>query len=556
MKNVRAWKFSYLVLFLIGLNAVAQAQGFSVVYQFNPSKLESANPSNPGIIAQGRDGNLYSSTTQGGNIFNATGTVFEIVPPNAYSLKFQFNNADGNAPSGGLTLGTDGNFYGATQTGGTHQWGVVYKMTSGASETVLHSFTGVSPEGSIPVASPIQGTDGNFYGTTWKGGINGLGTVYKITPTGTFNTLYSFDRLHGAEPLAPLVQGTDGLFYGVTFDGGNSTNYGTVFKISSAGHVTVLYNFKNDAHGADPVGGLTQGLDGNFYGTTERGGGTPTPCTRGDGGCGTVFKITPSGALTTLYHFAGGSDGRYPDGGLVQASDGNFYGTTAGDTTSCGTIFRITPAGAFSTLHTFDNTNGCHPQVTLLQRTTGVLYGDTHDGGLGGLGQGIFYSLDLGLPSFVSILPPLTVGKVGKTIEILGQGFTGTSSVSFNGASANFTVVSDTYLTAVVPNGALTGFVTVNTLSGNLTSNKKFRVTPQVKSFTPLSGSVGSSITITGISLTQTSRVTIGGIKASFKVVNDSTVTATVPTGAVTGKKITITTLGGSATSPSVLTVM
>ncbi len=457
MKNVRAWKSCSLVLFLIGLNAVAQAQGFSVVYKFNPLKLDSANPSYPGIIAQGRDGNLYSSTTQGGNKWPATGTV------------------------------------------------------------------------------------------------------YKITPSGTFTTLYTFDVLLGTGLVAPLVQGTDGLFYGISSGGGNSAGYGTVFKISSTGHLTVLYNFKNGTDGAFPVGGLTQGLDGNFYGTTERGGGTT--CSRG--GCGTVFKITPSGALTTLYQFGGGEDGRYPDGGLVQASDGKnvyFYGTTAGDpfVPACGTIFHIGSAGAstFSRLYTFpvDGTTGCNPEVTLLQRTTGVLYGDTTKGGLG---SGVFYSLDLNLPPFVSILPPLSVAKVGKTIQILGQDFLGTSGVSFfNGASANFTVVSDTYLTAVVPNGAQTGFVTVTTPVGTLTSNKKFRVTPQVKSFIPISGSVGSSVTITGVSLLQTTKVTIGGKKASFTVLNDSTVTATVPDRAATGKKITITTQGGTASSPTVFTVI
>ncbi|HEV2731337.1 MAG TPA: IPT/TIG domain-containing protein, partial [Terriglobales bacterium] len=179
-----------------------------------------------------------------------------------------------------------------------------------------------------------------------------------------------------------------------------------------------------------------------------------------------------------------------------------------------------------------------------------------HRGG-GASGLGVFYSLDLGLPPFVSILPPLTVGMVGKTIELLGQGFIGTSTVSFNGARAlSFTVVSDTYLTAKVPNGATTGFVTVTTPSRTLTSNKKFRVTPQIKSFTPDSGPVGSAVTITGVSLTQTTRVTIGGINAKFTVDSDSTVRAVVPTGAVTGKKIGVTTLGGTATSLSIFTVM
>src|SRR5439155_24542570 len=177
-----------------------------------------------------------------------------------------------------------------------------------------------------------------------------------------------------------------------------------------------------------------------------------------------------------------------------------------------------------------------------IQHTNGTLYGDSENGGIGG---GTFFSINVALPplAFVSLLP--YAGKVGATIEFLGQGFTSTSAVSFNGTAATRTVVSGTYLTATVPGGAGTGLVTVTTSSGTLKSNKIFRVIPQITGFSPTSGPVGTPVTITGVSLKQTTKVTFGGVKAtSFTVNSDTKVTATVPTGAVTGK-IAITTPGG-----------
>jgi uncharacterized repeat protein (TIGR03803 family) len=233
---------------------------------------------------------------------------------------------------------------------------------------------------------------------------------------------------------------------------------------------------------------------------------------------------------------------------LVQGTDGNFYGTNYGEP---GTIYRITPRGKFLVLHTFDNTHGSHPEVTLLQHTTGILYGDTFNGG--SHGYGTFYSLDAGLAAYAALVP--TSAKVGKSIGILGQGFTGTTAVSFNGTSAQFNVTSDTFLKATVPDGATTGLVTVATPGGNLTSKQKFQVTPVIQSFTPASGPVGTTVTITGVSLTQATKVTFGGVAAtSFTVDNDKQVTANVPTGAKTGK-IVIGTPGGTATSRGSFTV-
>jgi len=279
-----------------------------------------------------------------------------------------------------------------------------------------------------------------------------------------------------------------------------------------------------------------------------------------------VFILPPYGCAIVggistciLHSFTGENtstiDGAHPYGGLVQASDGNLYGTTSlsRNTIGCGTFFQlVNPGGTtYRSLSSFDGLAECNPQVTLIQHTNGTLYGDTAHG-FGS--QGTFFSIDVALPpfAFVSLLP--YSGKVGNTIEFLGQGFTSTSAVSFNGTAATRIVVSGTYLTATVPNGATTGFVTVTTSSGNLNSNKIFRVTPQIASVSPLSGPVGTSVTITGVSLKQTTKVTFHGVKATFTVNSDTQVTAIVPTGALTGR-IAITTPGGTATSATTFTV-
>jgi uncharacterized repeat protein (TIGR03803 family) len=322
-----------------------------------------------------------------------------------------------------------------------------------------------------------------------------------------------------------------------------------VFRITPAGTFTVIYSFDGN-HGEAPYSPLIQGADGNFYGTTTIG---------GSASGGVVFKLSPTGKITVLYNFVLGDTPSVPIGGLVQATDGYLYGATDngnshGGTTSDGTIFRMKAIPSTpSYLHDFDVTTGRGPQDTLLQHTNGILYGDTLEGGAPTSDCGVFYGWNAGLKPFVSLV--FTSGRVGKTVQILGQSFTGTTGVSFNGVAATFTVVADTYLTAVVPTGATTGSVTVTTPGGPLTSNKKFRVTPQILSFSPPSGPVGTAVTITGVSLTQTTKVTFGGVKATtFSVNSDTQVTATVPSGALTGK-IAITTPGGTATSSGTFTV-
>jgi uncharacterized repeat protein (TIGR03803 family) len=549
--------FSVLVLLI---SCGVQAQTFSVLYNLGSAADDPIQPGRPGMVAQGRDGNLYSTAPHGGT---CCGTVFQVTPAGKLTNihSFSSNGDDGGFPQGGVILGTDGNFYGTTYEGGTSASGVVFKVTSGGTYMTLYSFTGGS-DGGFPYAPPIEGNDGNFYGTTPFGGdVNtcngGCGTIYKITPAGNLTTLYQFDITHGNGPYAPLVLGTDGNFYGTTEYGG-ADNVGVVFKITPAGKFTVVYAF-DETRGEFPLASLAQGSDGNFYGTTEYG---------GTQGSGVVFKLTPAGKITVLHSLNGTSDGSEPYGGLVQASDGNLYGTSAfGGTMTCdggngcGTLFKVSLKGAFSVLYKFNGTAGEVPSITPFQHTTGPVYGDTQRGGTGDVspctaGQcGVFYSWNNSvLRAFVSLLN--YSGKVGKMIEFLGQGFVkGKTTVSFNGTAATPTVVSGTYLTAAVPSGATTGLVTVTTSGVKLASDRVFRVTPQITNFNPTSGSIGTAVKIVGVSLTQTEKITFGGVVATdFTVNSDKQVTAIVPTGAVTGH-ITITTAGGTAVSSDVFTV-
>jgi uncharacterized repeat protein (TIGR03803 family) len=302
-----------------------------------------------------------------------------------------------------------------------------------------------------------------------------------MTPSGTLTTLYSFCTVvgcpDGSTPLAGLVQGIDGDLYGTASSGGTrgcDDGCGTLFRITLEGKLTQIYDFSL-SQGGGPVAGVVQGIDGNFYGTASGG---------GAGDAGTVYEITPAGELTILHSFDEYTDGTEPYGTLIQAADGNFYGTTwgGGSENGWGTAFSITPTGTLTTLHTFCLQQGC-PDGTdlasgLLQATNGTFFGTALNGGFycDGLGCGTIFNIDIGLGPFVTFVQPF--GRVGKTGGILGQGFTGTTSVSLNGIPASFTVVSDTFLKATVPAGATTGYVTVATPSGTLTSNVPFHVIP------------------------------------------------------------------------------
>jgi uncharacterized repeat protein (TIGR03803 family) len=284
-------------------------------------------------LIQGTNGNFYGTTTWGGS--HSSGTVFQMLPNGAVTSLYSFTGGnDGDSPYGALLQGSDGNFYGTTAFGGSNSLGAIFKMTPGGAITPLFSFTGIN-DGAYPYAGLIQGADGNFYGTTAFGGTHDAGSIFKITAGGVITRSYSFTGgADGDSPLAGLLQGSDDNFYGTTYEGGTG-DVGTVFKMDTNGAFSTLYSF-SDTDGALPFAGLVQGTDGNLYGTTELG---------GPGQAGTVFTITTNGVLNPIIWFTG-ANGAYPNGTLVQASDGYFYGTTSyADADDYGAMFRFAIPG-------------------------------------------------------------------------------------------------------------------------------------------------------------------------------------------------------------------
>jgi uncharacterized repeat protein (TIGR03803 family) len=482
---------------------------------------------------------LYGETGSGGP--NHVGTVFEITTGG--TLLQSFDGLDGISPSGGLVRATDGNFYGTTVEGGGSPLsaGTVFKVTPKGKVTTLHSFCpqGNCSDGEQPDAGLCQARNGNLYGTTQLGGAPNYGTVFRITAGGTLTTIHSFNgTTDGSGPAAALIQAADGSFYGTT--------PGTVFRMTAGGRLTTLHTFDYYTEGGSIIAGLVQATDGNFYGVASGGG------AKNDG---TVFKITPEGVVTILHNFDV-TDGYDPEQTLVQATDGNLYGTTLnGGAHIWGTLFKITLDGTFTTLYSFcaqaNCSDGSNPSGALIQDTDGNLYGTTSGGGTSS--SGTIFSLAVGLGPFVKT--QTSSGKEGAKIGILGQGFSSSSVVKFGGTQATtIALTGTTFISATVPSGALTGPVTVTTDTTTLTSLQTFKVVPTVTSI-PVSGSVGTPVAIAGTGLTQTTKVTFGGVAATSITVNsDMQVTATVPTGAKTGK-IVVTTKGGSAPSKTSFTV-
>src|ERR1039457_7248238 len=233
------------------------------------------------------------------------------------SLRFFTVGSDGAFPYAGLIQGKDGNLYGTAEGGGSSFQGSIFRMTLGGGLATLYNFT-VGTSGANPYGRLVQGTNGNFYGTTYQGGANGDGTLFRMTSSSVVTFLYSFTGgVDGAYPLAGLVQGSDGNFYGTAYEGG-ANSFGSVFKMTPNGTVTALYEFTGSSDGAYPYAGLVQGRDGNFYGTTVQGGAN---------GYGTVYSLTTNGTLTTLTAF-NYANGGYPQAGVIQGADGNLYGTT------------------------------------------------------------------------------------------------------------------------------------------------------------------------------------------------------------------------------------
>src|SRR5260370_22365349 len=304
---------------------VSFAQTASDVFSFTNGAPEVVT------AAQGRGGNLYGTNGCG---TGTSGFVFAVTVAGVLTDLHDFDSASGDCPNAGLMLAGDGNFYGTTLGGGSGDGlnGVLFRITPKGEYTVLHFYAG-GADGSRPSAAPIEASNGAFYGTT-KGDDTGS-TVYKYTTAGGLTTLYQFDGTKGQTVVAPLIQGADGKLYG-TADSGGTNGCGTVFQMSTAGKLLKSYSFLCGLSGAHPDAPLVQAADGNFYGTASA---------AGRGG-GTIFKMGSDLRPSVLYFFgaAGPHDGRTPLGGLVQATDGNLYGTTLkGASARFGTLVQISP---------------------------------------------------------------------------------------------------------------------------------------------------------------------------------------------------------------------
>lgn len=389
----RRWLKATLVLLLLA-PSLASAVTFTNLHSFLVTPFGS-RPLAPLVL--GADGNLYGTTSAGGTN-GGQGTVFKIATNGLATLLHAFTGgADGGDVESALVQWTDGSFYGTTRGGGVYGSGTVFKITTNGVLTTLAQLTG-GDDGSSPVGGVVLGQDGNFYGATENGGAYGQGTIFKLAPSGKLTTLFAFHFVNGANPLAPLVPGRDGRLYGTTTVGGDH-NKGTVFQITTNGALVTLYSFgliPFDAY--MPEGSLVQGTDGNFYGTAYGGGANNLGC---------VFMITTAGALTSLYSFgtvrdSNGNplDGSNPVGGLVFGSDGNLYGTTqSGGTNDLssggnGTIFKITPGGLTTVYSFFNRQDGRVPAAGLLV-VGGELYGTGSQGGvaLGAAGNGTVFKI-------------------------------------------------------------------------------------------------------------------------------------------------------------------
>jgi uncharacterized repeat protein (TIGR03803 family) len=333
-------------------------------------------------LTQGSNGNFYGVTYSGGA--NGLGTFFTVTPAGVETVLYSFGNSSSDAqqPTAAVIQGTDGNFYGTTATGGANGDGSVFMITPAGVETVLYSFGSNTNDGTTPYASLVQGTDGNFYGVTSAGGAGSAGTVFMVTPAGAETVLYAFNPnlSDGTQPAAALIQAADGNFYGTTPAGGNN-EAGAVYQVTPAGVETVIYSFGTvPGDGTSPYSALVQAANGMLYGNTYSGGAYSH---------GVVFTINYSGTESVIYSFGGtATDGSMPKDPLILGSDGNFYGTTTrGGTNTDGTVFSITPAGVETVLYSFGTpNNGLYPASSLIQGANGSFYGTTISGGTNGNG--------------------------------------------------------------------------------------------------------------------------------------------------------------------------
>ena len=509
------------------------------------------NPFNVGALPLWTDGNLYGTAWY---VLDCT-LIFNVSTLGSYTELLEFTGSTGKvkgcAEYAGLTpAGTKTvTFYGATSsltlTGTPGE--IFHFNPANSAFKVLHTFSAADSEF---LAQPVVGKDGNLYGATFSG------ATYRIdSATEAFTTLPT-PAPGGVN--GPLYLANNGILYGTTYNGGR-TDSGTVFSMTTAGVINTVYPFNYSSDGSYPNSPLTQGADGYLYGTASEG---------GTAGLGSVFKVSTSGVFTTVYSFAGPPDGETPAAGLLAASDGNFYGTTykGGASTNCtfgcGTIFEITSTGVYKKLFDFTGESGAvlgsGPETTLMQHPNGSFYGLTQGGGLNNDNKGVFYSLT-GVNLTVTLCCNTFV-ILDQPVNIFGVDLVQIVSVTFAGVQAQFQQVSPEYVTAFVPSDAADGPVVVTAVNSaggeeQLQSQQTLHILPTITNLDPTSGPVGQEVDIVGGGFSGATGATFGGVKAtSFTVLSPSLIQATVPTGAKTGK-VRVTTPNGTAASKQIFTV-
>ena len=539
------------VVMFAGAAVPALAQTPTVLGTFPSTATDVCVPR--GNIVQGRDGNMYGGGAACGA--NGNGAIYKISPAGAESVFFNFPQQWLFCGGAGLTLGNDGNFYGACEAGNPATGlGSIFRLTPAGAFTDLHDFTGANGD-SLPVYPPIQASDGNFYGVSGNE-VKVCGNIYRLTPAGVYTNVHTFSGsdCHSSN----LFQASDGNLYGTLANCAVVQGAGCVYKISTKGVFKEIHDFAFTT-GQSPCTGMIQGKDGKLYGATNQGAAN---------GYGNIYKMTTAGVATDLHDFNNATDASCvnnvgPPVNLLQVTDGSFYGVNPAYGLYGGSIYKLTSANVFSAfMFPSTNVDGNSPSSTLIQNTNGLVYGTTPSGGSGTCTQfgcqGTFFSVATGDVPFVSLEPTQKTGNVGASVGMFGQGFSNASVVKFGGVAAtSVTLSGTTYLTAVVPVGAHTGAVTVTTGATTLKSPQTYKVTPKITGFTPPSGPPATLVTINGTGLIQATTVKFGTVKATtFTVVSDSQVTAVVPSGLAAGAvKISITTPGGTASSPTKFTV-
>jgi uncharacterized repeat protein (TIGR03803 family) len=414
-----ALMFASLPALLVASTETSWAQTERVLYSFC-SLANCADGSDPlSNLISDANSNLYGTTAAGGNVGGTCpsfgcGTVFEISKSGVETILYKFLGIpDGDGPSGSLVQDSNGNLYGTTVAGGSNGGvcpsdgcGTVFELVkTGATytEKVVYAFAG-GAGGASPTSGLVRDASGNLYGTTPGENVPdcassalGCGLVFKVTSTGTEEVLYHFKgKGDGANPAASVVLDMQGNLYGTTSFGGRfggiCTSYGcgTVFKLTPTGKEGVLYRFRGLADGRDPIGSMLLDPKGNLYGTTWTGGDSKNiKCDIQADGCGVVFKWTPNGGMSVLYTFTGYSaDGQHPLAGLVLDKQGNLFGTTSeGGPSNDGTVFKVTPTGMETVLHNFSGgADGFSPRANLFLGANGNIYGTTLYGGAFGAG--------------------------------------------------------------------------------------------------------------------------------------------------------------------------